>query len=96
MSNHAEDLDRVLEIAGELGAFFARAVAKIVHRAAWGDPDPQDRQVPLPRAAKLLGCAESTLRAAIARGDIKATRKGAKLLFFDRDEIERYRTRKDQ
>lgn len=93
MSDNVEDLDHFLEVAGEFGSLATKTIAKILHRLAWGETE-RDEHISLPAAAKLLGLAESTLRAAINRGELNAIRRGPKLLFFNRNDIRRYGERK--
>lgn len=88
-----DDVDSVAEAAAIVGSFLGRSLIKMVSRLT-NEGGETDKQIPLPRAAKMLDVAESTLRAAIARGELSATRRGPKLLFFDVAEIERYRERK--
>mgnify|MGYP000945633959 CR=1 FL=1 len=88
-----DDVDSVAEAAALVGSFLGRSLITLVSRLTNSGGD-QDQSVSLPKAAKSLGVSESALRAAIARGDLTATRRGKKLLFFDVAELEKYRERK--
>ena len=90
-----DDVDSVAEAAALVGSFLGRSLITLVSRLTNVGGEEESKFVSLPRAAKLLDVAESTLRGAITRGELHAVRRGPKLLFLDVAEIEKYRGRKE-
>lgn len=88
-----DDVHSVAEAAALVGSFLGRSLIMLVSRLA-NTGGEEDEQVSLPKAAKMLGVAESTLRAAIRRGELDAVRCGPKLLFFKLSDIHEYKNRK--
>lgn len=68
----SEDPDRIVEAAGVVGSFLLRSLVKIVHSAVKDNQDQGSIVLSLSTAARLLDLGESTLRACIQKGELKA------------------------
>lgn len=89
----SRDLESVVEAASLVGSFLGRSLVTLVWRLT-GEGGETDEYLSLPRAAKVLDVAESTLREAIRQGRLPAQRKGQKLLFIRKSDIKAYAERK--
>lgn len=89
----SQELSSVVEAAALVGSYLGRSLVILVSRLT-GEGGETDEYLSLPRAAKLLDVAESTLRTAVLRGDLQATRRGQKLLFLKKSDVRRFAERK--